>query len=104
LIRPFFLKEGLPAYEAWSDACAIIEDRYLLMLKRGCSAQEARSVLPNSLKTEIVMTCNLREWMHVFKLRTAPTAHPQMRQLMIPLAAAFAEVMPELFQQFVTEP
>jgi thymidylate synthase (FAD) len=55
-------------------------------------------VLPNSLKTEIVATFNLREWIHVFNLRAAPNAHPQMRQIMVPLLEEFKKVMPELFE------
>ena len=47
--------------------------------------QQARSVLPNSLKSEIVVTANLREWRTIFKQRTSKTAHPQMREVMIPL-------------------
>ena len=53
--------------------------------------------LPNSLKTEVVMTCNLREWRHVFKLRTSDKAHPQMQQSMKPVHQYFTHVMPELF-------
>ena len=61
------------------------------------SPQQARSVLPNSLKTEIVMTANLREWMHVFKLRTSKAAHPQMRELMIPLHKECKKLIPIIF-------
>ena len=61
-------------------------------------AGQARSVLPNSLKTEIVMTANLREWRHVFTLRTLPAAHEQMRQIMKPLLMEFAAAHPVLFE------
>ena len=57
----------------------------------------ARSVLPNSLKTEIVMTTNLREWRLIFKLRTAKAAHPQMRELMVPLLKEIKELIPVVF-------
>lgn len=63
----------------------------------GCSPQEARSVLPNSLKTEVVMTANLREWRHFFRLRTAPAAHPQMREVTIPLLQNFKKLIPVVF-------
>jgi len=63
----------------------------------GATAQEARSVLPNSLKTEIVTTANVREWRHIFKLRCDKAAHPQMRQVMLPLLAAFSERIPLLY-------
>ena len=66
----------------WLDAMCRAEEFYLEMLEEGASPQIARSVLPNALKTEIVMTCNFREWLHVFKLRTAPAAHPQIREVM----------------------
>ena len=68
-------------YGLWKEEMLSIEDRYFRLLEVGASPQEARSVLPNSLKTEIIMTANLREWRHFFKLRTAKEAHPQMREV-----------------------
>ena len=65
----------------WKKACSEAEENYFTLLDIGCSPQEARSVLPNSLKTEVVMTANLREWRHFIKLRTAPAAHPDMRRV-----------------------
>ena len=99
LISPFFFAavEDLDKRELWLKACSAAEQSYLGLIALGATAQEARSVLPNSLKTEIVMTCNLREWLHVFKLRASSKAHPQMRELMLPLLAEFQRVMPELF-------
>lgn len=67
------------------------------MLDLGCSPQEARSVLPNSLKTEVVMTANIREWRHFFKLRTSLAAHPQMREVAISLLQEFQRLIPVLF-------
>jgi len=67
------------------------------MLEGGCSPQEARSILPNSLKTEIVVTYNLREWRHFFRLRCDIASHPQMRQVSIPLLLYFQGKMPALF-------
>lgn len=78
VIKPCYLLEGSSGYWEWFDGCADAESRYFNMLKEGRSPQEARAVLPNSLKTEIAMTANLREWRHFFKLRCAPAAHPQM--------------------------
>ena len=63
----------------------------------GLSPQIARGILPNSLKTEIVMTCNLREWRHFFKLRAATPAHPQMRELAIPMLTDFYKLLPVVF-------
>ena len=81
----------------WLDAMLVAEESYIMLLNEGWSPQQARSVLPNSLKTEIVMTANLREWMHVFKLRTSKAAHPQMRELMIPLLEEVKTLVPVIF-------
>jgi len=70
---------------------------YNKLIMSGATPQEARSVLPNSLKTEIVVTANLREWRHILKLRTAKTAHPQMRELMIPLLQDLRRLIPIVF-------
>ena len=84
-------------YIRWYNTCAKVEDGYFDLLKQGQTPQEARSVLPNSLKTEIIMTANLREWRHIFTLRTSPKAHPQMRALMIDMLTTFKDVFPVLF-------
>jgi thymidylate synthase (FAD) len=73
------------------------EMEYQKLLGKGWTPQQARSVLTNSLKTEIVMTCNLREWRHFFKLRTSKQAHPQMREITIPMLAEFKTVVPIIF-------
>lgn len=81
VIEPFYLEKDSEAYRIWKLACMGSEEAYFDMLARGCSPQEARAVLPNSLKTEIVVTMNPREWRHFFKLRCSKAAHPQMRQV-----------------------
>jgi thymidylate synthase (FAD) len=96
-VRPPFWEQGSPKFRIWFTMCACAELEYLNLLERGAKPEEARSILPNSLKTEIVMTANLREWSHIFDLRCAPTAHPQMRQLMRPVQAEFAKHLPEIF-------
>lgn len=98
VIKPLFYDEGTPLYKEWLAACDECERRYFTLLELGSSPQEARSVLPNSLKTEIVVTMNMREWRHFFKLRTASTAHPQMREITIPLLNELKEKLPELFE------
>jgi len=104
-IRPCFWeeewKENIPEnkYDIWYDAMLDAEEKYLELIEMGASPQEARSVLPNSLKTEIVITANLREWRHILKLRTAKAAHPQMLELMIPLAKDLHELMPLIFDE-----
>lgn len=97
VIRPFFWREDERRYQLWLGAMQACEDAYLALVEAGATAQEARSVLPNSLKTEIVTTANIREWRHIFKLRCDKAAHPQMRQIMLPLLAAFHERIPLVF-------
>jgi len=63
--------------------------------------EEARSILPNSLKTEIVVTMNLREWRHFFRLRTSEKAHPQMREIAIPLLNDFKFIIPVIFDDIL---
>ena len=85
--------------EDWTKAVAESETKYLLMVARGSTPQQARSVLPNSLKTEIVMRTNFREWRHIFQLRAlSKAAHPDMRNLMIPLYQQCRELLPCVFE------
>lgn len=99
VIRPFFWEEGSDQFDEWKRAMEMCEKAYLNLLAAGARAQEARSVLPNSLKTDIVMTANMREWRHIFKLRCSKASHPQMRQSMLPLLAEFNRRVPVLFEQ-----
>jgi thymidylate synthase (FAD) len=73
------------------------EKTYMELLQMGASPQKARSVLPNSLKTEVVMTCNFREWRHVLRLRCSQAAHPQIREVMFNLLADLKQRIPVLF-------
>lgn len=97
VIEPCFLQPGTGAYDDWFSACTASEKAYFNMLDKGCSPQEARTVLPNSLKTEVVMTANIREWRHFLRLRCAPAAHPQMREVATQLLEKCCDIMPELF-------
>lgn len=81
----------------WTESMKASRSYYSNLIAMGCPPQEARSVLPNSLKTEIVVTTNIREWRHIFKLRTAQAAHPQIRELMIPLLKELRKLVPVLF-------
>ncbi len=85
----------------WARHMLDSEYDYQRLLSLGWVPQQARSVLPNSLKTEIVVSCNLREWRHIFKLRTSTTAHPQMREIMIPMLRAFKEQLPIFFDDLL---
>lgn len=103
VIQPPFWPVASAPWMQWKSACEGAEANYFALLEQGASAQEARSVLPNSLKTEIVMTANLREWRHVLLLRCAKAAHPQMQQLMRPVLAEFQKYLPELFEDIHAE-
>ena len=96
-IRPFFWNNDPEKFLIWENAMAVAERSYLDLIARGASPQEARSVLPNSLKTEIVVTMNIREWRHFFKLRASSAAHPQMQEIAVPMLAAFQNVVPVVF-------
>ena len=97
VIKPCFWAEDSRLYAQWREAMEQAEIAYMQLLDQGAKAQEARSVLPNSLKTEVVMTANLREWRHVLKLRCSRPAHPQIRELMLPLLTEFKDRIPVLF-------
>lgn len=98
VIEPLYLDKSSIAYKIWCCACANAENAYFSMLSSGCSPQEARAVLPNSLKTEIVITMNPREWRHFFTLRCAPAAHPQMRQVALMALEVMHTMYPVLFE------
>lgn len=97
VIDPFFYRNRPAEYALWKKACEEAEENYFQLLKAGSTPQEARAVLPNSLKTEIVVTYNLREWRHFLKLRCAKGAHPQVKEIAIPLLLLFKEILPVLF-------
>lgn len=106
VIKPLFLEEGTDGWNYWVEACEQAEKSYFAMLNWGCTPQEARAVLPNSLKTEVVVTMNLREWRHFFKLRALGTTgrpHPQMREIALPLLIEFQKQLPEVFDDLEVE-
>jgi len=83
----------------WLEALWFAEDKYIKLLELGQSPQQARAVLPNSLKTEIVVTANFREWLHIFNLRCSKAAHPQIREVMIPLRDEMIKRIPAIFKE-----
>lgn len=91
------LKNPEISFDIWLKTMQICEDAYKAMIDAGESPQIARSVLPNSLKTEIVITANLRQWREIFRQRTAKAAHPQMREIMIPLLTKLKAELPVIF-------
>jgi thymidylate synthase (FAD) len=105
VIDPFeaFPNSSPECRAVWQIGMNFAEETYFAMLEAGASPQEARSVLPNSTKTEVQMTANVREWRHVLRLRTHRDAHPQIRQIMIPLGDEFAKRWPVLFGDFAVQ-
>ena len=97
VIRPLFWDEDSPQYHQWLAAMENAESAYMKLIELGARPEQARTVLPNSLKTEVVMTCNLREWRNVFSLRCSNAAHPQIREIMLPLLNEFKEKIPVVF-------
>ena len=90
-------ERGANLWKIWNKAMDAAEWSYRKMIKYGAKPEEARSVLPNSLKTEIVMTMNLREWRHFIRLRTSPAAHPQMQEAANLIAEVFTLYYPAFF-------
>ena len=91
-------------YNAWYDGCKFAEKKYFESINNGAKPQEARDVLPTSVKADIVMTTNLTEWKHIFNLRacdaTGPS-HPQMKEVMIPLFKEMREKYPFAFGNMI---
>lgn len=112
-IEPFFFcwdgtsdRDNDALYNIWLDDCEFSEKTYLRMLELGATPQEARTVLPNSIKTEVVVTMNYREWRHFFKLRAARAtgpAHPQMEEITRPLLEEVKRLIPVVFDDIIVE-
>lgn len=102
-IQPCFWQEDSSQYAIWKQQMQAVEDAYLSLITSGASPEQARSILPNSLKTEIIMTMNLREWRHFFRLRTSKRAHPQMREVCIPLYDAMHKLLPPVFDDVIVD-
>lgn len=104
VIKPCWLDDETAAdYRSWEGAMRFAESKYFDLLDRGWVPQQARSVLPNSTKTEIVITANYREWRNFFKLRTAKAAHPQMQEVTRPLLRELKEKLPVIFDDIEVE-
>ena len=103
VIGPSFWTRGSDPFTEWEKAMRAAEESYLNLLDAGCTPQEARSVLPNSLKTEVVMSANIREWRHFLKLRTSAAAHPQIREVANILLKELQEKVPVLFDDIGKE-
>lgn len=100
VIKPVFFDEGTDKYRIWEEGCMAAESAYLRLLNAGAVAQEARDVLPLSLKSELCMTATVDEWKHFFNLRALDAtgaAHPQMKEVTVPLLNELRRVYPTLF-------
>ena len=97
-VPPSGLNGGASGILEWGNTMQQAENDYMKLLDKGYSPQQARSVLPNSLKTEIVVKANFREWRHIFALRAiSKAAHPDMRALMLPLYEQCRKECPVVF-------
>lgn len=106
VIRPCYFKEDTPEMDNWAGSCMTAESKYLKLLSLGRTPQEARAVLPTSVKTEIVMTANLREWRHFFKLRAVGVTgkpHPQILEVAVPLLKELQNIVPVIFDDLEVE-
>lgn len=103
VVRPQAFEPGTEAFDVWKAACQEGERAYFHLLSLGVAPEYARDVLPTSLKTEIVVTMNLREWRHFFKLRAVGTTgkpHPQMRQVARAAARSNARIPAGNFRRY----
>lgn len=100
VIKPCFWEVDSKQYGIWHYDCLMAEKAYFELLNAGAKPQEARSVLPTSVKADIALTTNLYEWRHIFNLRACDTtgpAHPQMKEIMVPLFEEKCAEYPNIF-------
>ena len=95
VIKPLDLTDSQTA--TWAAGCLFAEEAYFILLRNGCTPETARDVLPTCLKTEIVMTANLREWMHFIKLRFSTAAHPKIQVVAKLIQTELALYAPSIF-------
>ncbi len=104
-ILPYWMDEEIDIFDSespstqWYKSMQYSENSYNRLIENGWTPQQARSVLPNSLKTEIIVKGNAREWMHFFELRCAPTAHPQMREVATKALQMCHKAIPVVFDK-----
>ena len=103
VIEPCFWSEDDLKWAAWANLCSKAEDAYMDLLRMGATPQQARDVLPTSLKTQIAVTMNIREWRHFFRLRCSPAAHPDMVALACRGLVEFYNRFPVLFEDVYQE-
>lgn len=89
--EPYFKPWEITPVSNFVASLQVSEKLYLELLNQGWKPQQARAVLPNSLKTELIMTGTIEQWEGFFKLRCAKDAHPQARELAVPLYEEFVK-------------
>ena len=97
VIKPCNILDGTPEYAEWLQCMKDIERAYLAMADLGCKPDQCRMLLPHSVKADVILTANLREWRHIFKLRADKAAHPGIQVLMKALLKDFSSKIPVLF-------
>jgi len=102
-IKPVNMPEGTPEYTIWYDCMCGIEKKYMEMAALGAKADQLRMLLPHSIKAEVNITANLREWRHILKLRTSKFVHPSIRELTIPLLRDLQKQIPLIFDDITPE-
>jgi len=98
VVAPSGVTNGSTNALSWETSCMTAEQQYFKMLEEGFSPQIARSVLPTCLKTEIIMKCNFRELLHIFKMRCSPAAHPDIRKTFLDIRQVCRGYLPEVFE------
>lgn len=96
-IKPCNLEKDTEEYKLWKECMVAIETYYNLMAGLGCKPDQLRMLLPHSTKADVIMTANLREWRHIFKLRCSPAAHPSVQEVMKMLLKEFKKKIPVVF-------
>ncbi len=103
VMEPPELIPGTEAYQTWFKCMQDIETAYNTLAAQGYKADVCRMLLPHSTRASVIMTANLREWRHIFKLRTAKAAHPTVQRVMKKLLASFKEQLPIIFDDIEIE-
>ena len=103
VVRPLTLEPGTQLYEDWETGCKRAEESYFTMIEHGARPEVARGVLPFDLKTEIILTTNVREWRSIIKLRCSDAAHPDIQAIMRSVLETFNEYIPVPFEDLYEE-
>ena len=107
VIKPCNIEEGSKEYDLWLDCMNNIETTYNQMAELGCKPDQLRMLLPHSLKCNINLKANVREWRHIFSLRCAKAAHPSVQEIMKMVLVEFHKQIPilfdDLYEKFILE-